>query len=277
MKLSVLVVSFAITALAMTGYVEVQAVTLDDLSVTVAYLKEGNNIGTGFFVVSESPGNVTAEQLYLVTASHVAEFLTRDSKITVRAQGDVPVSILLKNIAPGDDKLTWQIHDEADVAVLRLKLDGSTIPLMQGRFLKLSSIAADENAPRREQPVMVMGFPLALGTTGRFSPLTSEAKPASGLLRVLRGDTKKEATFFVLDKPSIGGFSGGPVFLMPGPFASGGAMVFTELPARTVIVGLVHGTMSDNTGGKLALIIPSKFVRDTILQADRAGEGFRSN
>jgi len=270
MKLSGLVVSFAVTFLAMTGYVEVQAATLEELSVTVAYLKEGDDYGTGFFVALELPGLVATEQPYLVTASHVAQHLTRNSTVTFRAPGDVPVSLLLKDLISGDDELSWQVHDEADVAVLKLMLDDSTLQVMQGRFLKFNSIAADESAPRRERPVMVMGFPLALGTIGRFSPVTSEAKPASGLLRVPRGDTKKEATFFVLDKPSIGGFSGAPVFQMPGPFASDGALVFQELPARTIVVGLVHGTMSDNTGGKLALIIPSKFIRDTILQADRA-------
>lgn len=272
MNILILVFTFAVSALIASQSNGVHAATLEELSVAVAYLKEGNKTGTGFFVLTESKGSVATEQPYLVTASHVADFLTQDSNITFRALGDVPVSVLLKDLVSGGGKLTWHIHNEADVAVLKLKLDSTTIPLMKGRCLKFSSIANDESAPRREQPVMVMGFPLELGTTGRFSPLTSEAKPASGLLRYPRFDTKKEATFFVLDKPSIGGFSGGPVFLMPGPFASGGAMVFTEMPAPTVVVGLVHGTFSDNTGGKLAAIVPSKFIRDTILEADRAAD-----
>lgn len=269
MKTSTIALPLAVSVLIASGFGGVEASTLEELSGTVAYLKEEDKIGTGFFVFTESKGSVPTEQPYLVTASHVAEFLTQDSRITFRASGDVPVSVLLKDLTSGGGKLTWQIHVEADVAVLKLKLDSTTIPLMKGRCLKFSSIVADESAPRREQSVMVMGFPLALGTTGRFSPLTSEAKPASGLIRSPRFDTKKEATFFVLDKPSVGGFSGGPVFLMPGPFASGGALVFTEVPAQTLVVGLVHGTFFDNTGGKLAAIVPSKFIRDTILQAER--------
>lgn len=277
MNISTFVLPFAMSALIASGCSGVQAATLEDLSVTVAYLKEGDKYGTGFFVASELSGLEATEQPYLVTAAHVAQFLTGNSSITVRAIGDLPVSFLLKDLLSGDDKLVWQVHGEADVAVLKLKLNGSTISLMKGRFLKLSSISAEETVPQRERPVVVMGFPLALGTTGRFSPLTSEAKPASGLLRYPRFDTKKEATFFVLDKPSIGGFSGGPVFLTPGPFASGGAMVFTELPAQTVVVGLVHGTFSDNTGGKLAAIVPSKFIRDTIMEADRASKDSRNH
>jgi hypothetical protein len=239
----------------------VAAVTLDDLSVTVAYLKEGDKIGTGFFVSSAQP--------YLVTASHVASLLKPESNVTFRAAGDVPISLTLRDLAPGNTNLPWHVSSDADVSVLPLKLSDKTIPLMQGRFLKIGSLSAEEIAPRREQTVIVMGFPLALGTTGRFSPITSDAKPASGLLRIPRFDTKKEAIFFLLDKPSIGGFSGAPVYLSPGPFSSGGALVFQNASAPPSVVGLVHGTISDNTGGKLAAIVPAKFIRDTILEADQ--------
>lgn len=237
------------------------AVTLEDLSVNVAYLREGDQIGTGFFVGSARP--------YLITASHVAGFLTPASRITFRANGDIPVSLPLVELVPGVSQLPWQLHPEADVAVLRLTLNAKTEPLMQGRFLTLEMIDSAESAPPRERTVTVMGFPLALGTTGRFSPITSDAKPASGLLRIPRADTKKEATFFVLDKPSIGGFSGGPVYLLPAPYSSGGALVFTDVSAPPKIVGLVHGTISDNTGGKLAAIVPSKFIHETITSADK--------
>ncbi|MGA6828306.1 S1 family peptidase [Nitrospira sp. NS4] len=271
MKYSLLLIVFLTTsALGLSEYSGVQAMTLDDLSVTVAYLKEGKQIGTGFFVAAESPGLGIAEQPYLVTAAHVARFLTGNSTVTVRAAKDIPVSILLKELLSDGGKLAWQVHSESDVAVLRLKLDSKTLPLMQGRFLSVALLAPEEGAPQRERPVTVMGFPLALGTAGRFSPITSEAKPASGLLRLFSPDIKKEATFFVLDKPSIGGFSGGPVFQMPEPFASSGGLVFPDKSAPTTVVGLVHGTISDDTGGKLAAVVPSKFIRDTILQAERA-------
>jgi Trypsin-like peptidase domain len=236
-----------------------QAVTLDDLSYTVAYLHEGNRIGTGFFVKSAHP--------YLVTADHVAQILTRLSTATCRAPGDVPVTLVLGDLVQAGPSLAWYHHPEADVAVLPLVVNEKTLPALQNRFLTLEAIPADESAPSRERSVTVMGFPLALGTTGRFSPITSEAKPASGLVRIARADTKHEATFFVLDKPSIGGFSGAPVFLTPGPFDSGGNLVLQ--PSLRTVVGLVHGTISDNTGGKLAAVVPSKFIRDALLAADR--------
>ena len=255
------------------GFKDARAATLEELSVTVAYLKEGNNYGTGFCVANEHPGAGSKEQPYLVTASHVAKFLMPDSSVTFRDSGDIPLPTIVKEIALSGSMAIWHFHRDADVAVLRLKVDEGSRALLKGRCLKLSSIAPDESSLRRERPVVVMGFPLALGTTGHFSPLTSEAKPASGLVRLLSTDFPKEATYFVLDKPSIGGFSGAPVFLSPGPYASGGAMVFLETPVPTVVVGLVHGTVSDKTGGKLAAVVPSKFIRDTILQASNPSSG----
>jgi len=265
----VLVLSFLVSF----GYYDARAATLEELSVTVAYLKEGKLSGTGFCVTVESPGAGSKGQPYLVTASHVAKFLTPDSIVTFREPGDIPLPTTLKDIALSGSMAIWQSHADADVAVLRMKIDESSLALLKGRCLKFSSITSDEGAPLRERPVVVMGFPLELGTTGHFSPVTSEAKPASGLVRLLSTDFPKEATYFVLDKPSIRGFSGAPVFLSPGPYASGGAMVFLETPVPTVVVGLVHGTVSDKTGGKLAAVVPSKFIRDTILQASKPSSG----
>ena len=88
---------------------------------------------------------------------------------------------------------------------------------MQGRFLPFNMLLKDLKAPQRERPLVVMGFPLALGAHGHFSPITSESKAASGLVQIRINKFDPEQTFFLLDKPSIGGFSGSPVFLMPWP------------------------------------------------------------
>jgi len=73
-----------------------------------------------------------------------------------------------------------------------------------------------------------------------------------------------EQTFFLLDKPSIGGFSGAPVFLMPWPFTDSPALTMPNIDTKASVVGLVKGTISDETGGKLALIVPMHFVYQTI-------------
>ncbi|MFZ3138893.1 MAG: serine protease [Thermodesulfovibrionales bacterium] len=239
------------------------ATNLEDLSTTVAYLR-GNKTGTGFFVVSQQP--------YLVTAAHVATSLSPQSTITMRSAGDVPVNLSFSELFPGVVQLPWHFHPEADVAVLALTLTEKTAPLFTGRFLPLDMIESIEVAPQRERPLVVMGFPLSLGTSGRFSPITGEAKAASGLLRIPRFDTHKESTFFILDKPSIGGYSGAPVYLMPWPYSDSAALTMPKSSTPPKCVGLVHGTISDDTGGKLAAIVPSAFIVQTIKDVEGSGK-----
>ena len=157
---------------------------LEALSITVAYLRQGDIIGTGFFVNATRPR--------LVTASHVAAVLTPKSTLTVRMSDDRPASLLFEEVLPGVSQLPWRRHPEADVALLSVLLSEKTAPLFRGRFLPLTMVQSEEKSPQRERPLVVMGFPLALGTTGRFSPITSEAKPASGLLRLPRFDTNRK-------------------------------------------------------------------------------------
>jgi hypothetical protein len=244
------------------------ATNLEDLSGSVAYLKESNDptskVGTGFFV--------TFQKQYLVTAAHVAKFITSRSILTMRNPGDTPLTVSFNSLYPGVVELPWHFHPEADVAILELplsSLDSKTRQFFDRRFFFVDMLNADETAPQRERPLVVMGFPLALGTTGRFSPLTIEAKAASGLLRMKRFDTNTEATFFVLDKPSIGGYSGAPVFLMPWPYADSASLKFMDRAspdAQPKCVGIVHGTLSDNTGGKLAAIVPVVFAVRMIIE-----------
>ena len=252
---------------------KVLGTNLEDLSGSVAYLRESNGpttkIGTGFFV--------TFQKQYLVTAAHVAKFITSRSILTMRNPGDIPLTVSFSALYPGVVKLPWHFHLEADIAVLELplnSLDSETSQFFDRRFLLMDMLNSEEIAPQRERQLVVMGFPLALGTTGRFSPLTVEAKAASGLLRMKRFDTNTEATFFVLDKPSIGGYSGAPVFLMPWPYADSASLKFIDMAspdAQPKCVGIVHGTLSDDTGGKLAAIVPSAYVVKMIRDIVKTG------
>ncbi len=54
-----------------------------------------------------------------------------------------------------------------------------------------------------------------------------------------------------------------------GPRRAGQGLV---LSAPTIVVGLVHGTLPDQTGGKLGVVTPSVFAVQT-MQDDAAGRG----
>jgi hypothetical protein len=236
------------------------ALKMDDLFATVAFLHmempDGKiQYGTGFFVGADT-------SLFLATADHVSKFLTLDSIVTVRTFGDIPQSFKLGKIIK--DEAVWKSHKEADIALIELNHDHMTLLALEKRFLIPSHMYLDKKSLPNQTKITIIGFPLALGTQDSFfSPLTRETKIASGFLKIKRGDTKQPATFFILQDPSIGGFSGAPVFENALQQTSKGWNLISAGPR---LVGLVHGTLSDDTGGKLGAITPSYQLHELILE-----------
>ena len=212
--------------------------------------------GTGFFINYFS-------KLYLVTASHVAKEINISSQATIAGKDDVPETLSLKDLS-GSSVLSWVNHPIADVAVLVLKPTKVIFDkYLNKRFLSAGIIEAASIAPPREVPLCVIGFPEGLGVTQRFSPLTLQTSPASGIIVIKRFDTNTESEFFIVQDPSTGGFSGAPVFDI-----SHFVMEPVAIPdSGTRLYGLVHGTISDDTGGKLGAVIPSHYILETLLLA----------
>jgi hypothetical protein len=121
-----------------------------------------------------------------------------------------------------------------------------------------SQILKDKRAISRDASVTAIGFPIFDAIGKYFSPLTFNSNFSSGYITLPRADTKQLTTFQVLENPSIQGYSGGPLFI---GIKKDGVSVG---PNYTVLVGVMHGTYSDNTGGKLALITPAYFIFDLI-------------
>jgi hypothetical protein len=247
---------------------------IDQVARTVVFLHvpstkqpggKGLEFGSGFLVAVN-------ERLFLVTAGHVATLMSGKASITMSVENDAAKTIGVSDLtgASGDPK--WIVHAVADVAVLPLHPASDLKALLTSRALLPPVLISKLEAPPRDRPLTVIGFPLGLGVLftgpgGKISPVTRESKAASGLLTLPRLDTKKPTEFFVLDSPSVGGFSGAPVFILPSAFSQGPGIVFS---ATTLFVGLVHGTASDDTGGKFALVVPSAFVTQTLQRAYEA-------
>jgi len=103
-----------------------------------------------------------------------------------------------------------------------------------------------------------MGYPLGIGAGGYVSPLSLETKAASGFVTMPRFDTKQPAIFILLQNPSVGGLSGGPVFdTGMGHFGPGGQMIVRR---GVSIVGLMHGEITDEGVGKLAAVVPASEI-----------------
>jgi hypothetical protein len=214
--------------------------------------------GTGF-LVSEGA------HLYLVTAAHVAKEMGPGSQVTLAGTNDTPITMPLGDLSGGPAP-NWVQHVSADVAVLVLRPAQQTIQrYLQNRFLPFEVFGAADSAPPRETQLTVIGFPKGLGVKDRFSPLTLQTLPASGLLTLKRGDVAIQAEFFVLQNPAIGGYSGAPVIDVS-RYVMGGV---TTIGGGTRVYGLVHGTISDDTGGKLAAVVPARFVVETLHLASK--------
>lgn len=203
--------------------------------------------GTGFFIRAD-------DKLFLVTAGHVAKGL----KLKVRFISSDPSGF--SKSYPLNQKLNWKYSKTADVAVLRLN-DQLFISDFIPCALDINFLTNRETAPVSEIPLAVIGFPLGLGVQNRFSPLRRETHASSDLIDLHRADTGQIATFFVLQDPSIGGYSGAPVFtIQANKFGSTIMIGFNA----TSCIGVIHGTISDSTGGKLGLVTPAKYVYELI-------------
>ena len=203
--------------------------------------------GTGFFVRND-------DNLFLATAGHVARSLAlRVRLISSDTSGS-------SKSYPLDQEVRWIFSQKADVAVLRLN-DPRFISDFLRSALDIKFLADTETSPAPGLPLVVIGFPLGLGVQNKFSPLRRETSASSGLIDLPRADTRQIATFFVLQDPSIGGYSGAPVFAILAKKWGGIRMIGFNATSCT---GVIHATMSDNTGGKLGLVTPSKYVYELI-------------
>lgn len=212
--------------------------------------------GTGFFVFTDF-------DLYFVTAEHLAKETTLNTDIIVSSKNERPIKLKLKNILFDSTRLNWTTHSTADVSVIRLSINYE-FDSLGVRILPFDIINYKLEAPRRDREVTIYGFPLGLGVGKTFSPISKTLKPSSGLIDLGRFDKKDViATFFLLDDPSISGFSGSPLFELPQTLIINEEQIFVKAYR---LMGLVHGTIGDKNSG-FAAIVPSIFIKETIEKA----------
>lgn len=240
-----------------------QSARVDEVVSVVAFLKtakdgtipdEQNKAGTGFFVLDTKTNN-----LLLITAGHVSGTLTPNSLAVIRVKDDRPQELSLMQLTGINSPLSWRVHPTADVAVLKLDPAKEIIPLLNGHALFREYLVQELEAPSRDIPLTILGFPSGIGVQGRFSPISRETKAASGLLNHPKISA---ASIFLLQDPIAGGFSGSPVFEFPGARPSARAAI--EIGGRFACVGLASATISDVTGGKLGVVVPAQYILEAI-------------
>ncbi|SKC59156.1 hypothetical protein [Ohtaekwangia koreensis] len=231
--------------------------SVDDLSKMVVCIADqsGQNstpLGTAT-IISDSL------KYYLVTALHVSSALKHHPFLIFKTDEDIAVSVPLNQFVRGD--IIWTNHKEADISIIEITPynEDSRKRLKEWSF-PLSNVLATKEAVPREINVTIIGYPIALfSQIGRnFSAFTFRSFFASELLVMRRADTGSKSVFQLLENPSMQGLSGGPVLV--GIDQVG----YTFGPNQTILVGIVHGTYSDNTGGKLAMITPAYYIREIL-------------
>ncbi len=213
------------------------------------------NIGTGMFVSSPEGNDKMCG--WIVTASHVARE-TKDSSIIIIAtkegkSASLPLSMF-------GSVSNWKHHKVADVSVFPVCFTDINMKFMENRFFPIDHFNLEKKVVSRDFELTAVGFPHGLGTGGSFSPFTFRSYASSGFVTLKRADTNTLSEFFCLENPSVGGYSGCPVFDLG--YSTNGVMQITK--ERTWCHGIMHGTMSDNTGGKIAMVTPAYYIKDLI-------------
>ena len=205
-----------------------------------------DEVGTGMFVAR---GN----ELFLVTASHVSRPSNANSYLILSDNKGAPTKAPLSHFCAAN---TWRHHPIADISAIQIIQTAQNQTLLQNRFYPYDHIEIAKTTPSRDVELTAIGFPLGLGAVGHFSPLSFRTYAASGVISFNRADTNMPCDFFCLENPSIGGYSGGPIFDL-------GYMIvgmMTQMKEKTICYGFMHGTLSDNTGGKLAAVTPAFYL-----------------
>lgn len=229
-------------------------ITRDDAFILVCNVRtpisvNEEKVGTGSFIIKN-------DSIYLLTAAHVA---CETNKNTYIALGDKASNCTRVPIVQIAEHLYWNIHPKADIAVLKLNpIDHWQ--LFEKRCFPYDHINTSTNVASRDDEITVIGFPNGLGVSGKFSPLSFRSHLSSSLLTLNRFDNGIPTEFFCLENPSIGGYSGAPVFDLG--YSIWG--VATSTKEKTILHGIIHGTLVDDTGGKIAVVTPMYFLNDLI-------------
>lgn len=206
-------------------------------------------IGTAIFIQKNN-------EPYLLTASHVVKNLNDLTYVVLSDEKGIPLKVPL-NIMIGNAAFVF--HNTADLAKVKIILNTENAKYLQKRCFPYDQIDVSDNSISKDVELTIIGFPLGLGAIGsKFSPLSYRTYMSAPVITLPRFDNNVNCDFVILELPATGGYSGGPVFDLG--YQISGALTSTK--ENTILHGIVHGAISDQTGGKLAAITPCKYLKD---------------
>ncbi len=206
-----------------------------------------DEIGTAIFIGKNN-------HAFLLTAAHVIRNINAQSYVILSNNAGAPESVLLSDLLGG---ATFEIHAQADLAKSQIHPTATNTAHLTGRCFPYAQIDISDNLISKDVELTTIGFPKGLGSAGaKFTPLTFRTFVSGQAISLPRFDNQVVCDFIILETPATGGYSGGPLFDLG--YLISGAMTTTK--ANTILHGIVHGTIGDQTGGKLAAITPCKYL-----------------
>jgi hypothetical protein len=227
--------------------------TRDNLSTKICNIRtpqsDGSEIVGTATMILKDPNLV-----YLISASHVTKELKPDTIAVISDEAGNTSRVLLSVLTGG---AVFEDHPIADISKAKVNINDTNFPLLNGRLFPYNQIDISDNILSRDYELTTLGFPLGLGGTGpKFSPLSYRSFVSGPAITLNRFDIHTPCDFIIMENPSVGGYSGGPMFDLG--YSVHGLMTSTK--ENTIMHGVVHGTIPDNTGGKLGAITPCKYL-----------------
>lgn len=248
--------------------VAVAEVSIDDLSKSVVYLCQQTKpntviVSTGFIVKYENND-------YLVTAKHVAESLSPTAEIILNLKSGKGISIVFRDILQNNTikGAHWFTHPNPNIdisihPIIYLNNNVDIIAVPESVYQK------NDNYVKLLNKVCIIGFPLGLGGQDMISPIAKEAKVASRLTTLDVPEIPKSNYYYLLDEALSGGYSGAPVFYIEDIISDSKVDdVYLKGGEKLHLLGIQSGVLSDKTGGKMSLVIPSMYLWDIFSSSD---------
>lgn len=210
-----------------------------------------NHHGTGFILNFE-------EKYYLVTARHVADSLQKQSTLIYFRDStqNIAIEFNLKKFIKKDSLLAF--NEKSDFFIMQLNpFDSISLEYLKRSSLGIHFLFNHRTSIDRKYELIVMGYPIY--DFDHFSPITFKSYFSSGLMNIKVISFNDPCYCYLLENPSMSGFSGGPVFIGVKDRSS------NEFK-HTFIVGIVTATTYDKTGGKFSVITPTFHLLDLIVK-----------
>lgn len=215
-----------------------------------------NKTGTGFIIKHNNRD-------YLVTAKHAADFLDstaviilnnlNNEKITIKFQL-LSRALIIKNAK-------WFKHPQADIAIHAMAYPEKVDALA----VRTTDISKEDRELKLLSNVYILGFPFGLGLHNNISPIAKQAQIASNITSINNSNLNPNLKFYLLDQAIAQGYSGSPVYYAEetssGVYIGDRAIAVGEAIS---IIGIISGSLSDATGGKISLVVPISYLWDII-------------